>query len=69
LGAYHTIDLELNREFTVSKENWDTISLDRIHMACDPTQYADVAAVIMQEGIATNPTMFPISPQDLPTYV
>eukprot|EP00794_Sanderia_malayensis_P014187 gene14187-15666_t len=52
MGQYHTIDLELNRKFTVAKDYWDCIAIDRIDNACDPTQNADVAAVIMQEGIA-----------------
>uniref|UniRef100_A0A674P927 Protein pelota homolog n=1 Tax=Takifugu rubripes TaxID=31033 RepID=A0A674P927_TAKRU len=52
MGAYHTIELELNRKFTLAKKSWDSILLDRIDQACDPTQKADVAAVVMQEGLA-----------------
>lgn len=52
MGAYHTLDLELNRKFSFRKQEWDSISLERIEMACDPTKSADVAAVIMQEGLA-----------------
>lgn len=52
MGAYHTIDLELNRKFEITKPEWDSISLGRVDAACDVTQSADVAAVIMQEGIA-----------------
>lgn len=52
MGAYHTLDLELNRKFTITKVEWDTISLGRVEMACDVTQHADVAAVIMQDGLA-----------------
>lgn len=52
MGAYHTLDLELNRKFELRKPEWDTIALERIEMACDPTQSADVAAVVMQEGLA-----------------
>ncbi|XP_034050163.1 protein pelota homolog [Thalassophryne amazonica] len=52
MGAYHTIELELNRKFTLAKKNWDTVVLDRIEQACDPAQKADVAAVVMQEGLA-----------------
>lgn len=51
-GAYHTLDVEQNRKFTIIKANWDSISLERVDTACDPTQHADVAAVVMQEGIA-----------------
>ncbi|XP_063077321.1 protein pelota homolog [Engraulis encrasicolus] len=52
MGAYHTIELELNRKFTLAKKIWDSIVLDRIDQACDPAQKADVAAVVMQEGLA-----------------
>ena len=30
MGAYHTIDLELNRKFTLLKEFWDIIALERV---------------------------------------
>uniref|UniRef100_A0A8C1HL87 Protein pelota homolog n=2 Tax=Cyprinus carpio TaxID=7962 RepID=A0A8C1HL87_CYPCA len=52
MGAYHTIELELNRKFTLAKKAWDSVVLDRIEQACDPAQKADVAAVVMQEGLA-----------------
>lgn len=52
MGAYHTIDLELNRKFTLQKPYWDSIHLDRIELACDPAKHADIAAVVMQEGLA-----------------
>ncbi|XP_077995484.1 protein pelota homolog [Glandiceps talaboti] len=52
MGAYHTLDLELNRKFTLAKKEWDIVQLERIEMACDPSQSADVAAVVMQEGLA-----------------
>lgn len=38
MGAYHTIDLELNRKFTLMKEEWDSIDLGRIEIVTDPTQ-------------------------------
>ena len=30
MGAYHTLDLELNRKFTLAKQIWDFIALDRL---------------------------------------
>ena len=30
MGAYHTLDLELNRKFTLGKHEWDTVALERI---------------------------------------
>ncbi|XP_014769545.1 protein pelota homolog [Octopus bimaculoides] len=50
MGAYHTLDLELNRKFTLEK-HWDSITLERIDTACDPAQNADLAAIVMQEGL------------------
>ena len=52
MGAYHTIDLELNRKFDITKSEWDSVSLERIDEACDPNKNADLAAVVMQEGLA-----------------
>ena len=51
LGAYHTLDLELNRKFTLWKHLWDSVDLDRLDEACNPASKADLGAVIMQEGI------------------
>jgi protein pelota len=52
MGAYHTIDLEQNQPFTITKLEWDSISLNRIKTACDVTKRADIAAVVMEDGIA-----------------
>ena len=38
MGAYHTVDLEANRKFTIFKEEWDSVTLDRIDSACDPAK-------------------------------
>lgn len=38
MGAYHTLDLELQRNFTISKQCWDTVVLDRLEEACDPVK-------------------------------
>ncbi|XP_020616695.1 protein pelota homolog isoform X3 [Orbicella faveolata] len=51
MGAYHTIDLELNRKFTLIKEYWDIIALERVDMACDPAQHADLGAILLHEGL------------------
>uniref|UniRef100_A0A8C4NJ79 Protein pelota homolog n=1 Tax=Eptatretus burgeri TaxID=7764 RepID=A0A8C4NJ79_EPTBU len=52
LGAYHTIELEINRKFTLAKKHWDSVVLERIDQACDPASSADLAAVVLQEGLA-----------------
>jgi len=38
MGAYHTLDLEVNRKFTLTKSEWDSVALERVDTACDPTQ-------------------------------
>ena len=52
MGAYHTIDLEQHRAFTLWKDEWDSVALDRIKLACDVTQRAEVGAICMQDGLA-----------------
>lgn len=55
MGAFHSIDLELHQPFTVYKQGvhlfhsleWDQIYMDRIHQACDPTQSAQIAAIVV----------------------
>lgn len=37
MGAYHTLDLEVNRKFTIRK-HFDSVDLDRIDSCCDPTE-------------------------------
>ncbi|EOA95850.1 Protein pelota-like protein, partial [Anas platyrhynchos] len=41
MGAYHTIELEPNRQFTLAKKQWDSVVLERIEQACDPAWSAD----------------------------
>lgn len=52
LGQYHTLDLELNRPFTLYKPEWDLIALQTITDATDITKRAEIAAVVMQDGLA-----------------
>ncbi|KDO30272.1 translation factor pelota [Saprolegnia parasitica CBS 223.65] len=52
MGAYHTIDLELNKDFTLAKQCWDVMTLERIDMACNVAKQAEAAAVVMQAGLA-----------------
>lgn len=52
MNQYHTIDLELNREFSLRKEHWDSVALDRLRLACDAAQRSDLAAVVMHQGLA-----------------
>lgn len=40
MGAYHTIDLVLNQPFTLIKDNWDFITLDRLGELSPSSPYA-----------------------------
>ena len=55
MGAYHTIDLELHKKFTLQKPLWDSVHLERIELATDPGRSADVAALIDAVGSALPP--------------
>lgn len=52
IGAFHTLDLEPHRAFVLTKENWDSIHIDRLNLAIDPMTDADVGAIVMQDGLA-----------------
>ncbi|KAI6798983.1 hypothetical protein KC332_g765 [Hortaea werneckii] len=53
LGSYHTLDLELQRNFTLEKaDGWDTIALDTLKEAINQDAKAQLWAVVMQEGLA-----------------
>jgi len=52
LGSYHTIDIDLHKPFTLAKDEWDSVTLERIDNACDITKKAEIAAIIMDDGNA-----------------
>ena len=53
VGAYHTLDLELQRNFTLEKnEGWDSVALDVVKEAVKQDKEGTVPAVVMQEGLA-----------------
>ncbi|KAI1393266.1 uncharacterized protein F4822DRAFT_6009 [Hypoxylon trugodes] len=53
LGQYHTLDLELNRPFTLWKKyGWDSVAKETLSDALKQDKEGAVAAVVMQEGIA-----------------
>jgi len=39
MGAYHTLDLEMNRKFTLQKSEWDSVALERIGKICFIVDY------------------------------
>lgn len=52
MGQYHTLTLELDRQFSLEKLCWDQVYLDRIEEAIHPEKEADVACVVMAGGLA-----------------
>ncbi|KAA8913399.1 eRF1 domain 1-domain-containing protein [Sphaerosporella brunnea] len=52
IGAHHTLDLELHRNFTLSKTLWDSVALETVRAACAPGENADIAAIVLHEGLA-----------------
>ena len=47
LGAFHTLELELHRAFTLYKEAWDSLDIERVRLACNPALSADLAVVLL----------------------
>ncbi|KAH7543430.1 hypothetical protein FEM48_Zijuj02G0183200 [Ziziphus jujuba var. spinosa] len=52
IGAFHTLELELHRPFVLRKDIWDSFALNVLQQASDPAASADLAVVLMQEGLA-----------------
>lgn len=52
IGAFHTLEIELHRPFVLRKELWDSMALHVLNQASDPAASADLAVVLMQEGLA-----------------
>ena len=54
LGAFHTLDVEANRDVRIEKAEWDSIALDRINEASVPGRGAEVGAIVCGEGEHTS---------------
>jgi protein pelota len=53
LGSYHTLDLELQRNFTLEKaDGWDSVAIDTLKEAINQDAKAQLWAVVLQEGLA-----------------
>lgn len=54
LGSHHTLDLELNRKFTLEKggEGWDSVAVEMLREATETERRAELWAVVMGEGLA-----------------
>jgi protein pelota len=53
MGQFHTLDLALNRNFTISKPHgWDSVAIETLQEALADDKNGAVAAVVMQDGIS-----------------
>ncbi|KAF2124479.1 hypothetical protein P153DRAFT_326719 [Dothidotthia symphoricarpi CBS 119687] len=53
MGQHHTLDLELNRKFTLEKgDGWDSVALEMLKEACETERRAELWAVVLGEGTA-----------------
>ena len=61
VGQFHTLDLELQREFRLEKRaeggkegggGWDSVAVGMVREACDPVKKAECWALAMQDGVA-----------------
>ncbi|KAK8922220.1 hypothetical protein H634G_00364 [Metarhizium anisopliae BRIP 53293] len=53
MGSHHTLDIEVNRSFTVIKPGgWDSVSKATLSQALSDDKNGAMAAVVMQEGLA-----------------
>ena len=65
MGAYHTLTLEANRQFTLEKgdedseERWDGVAREMLREALDEKKKVDVWGVVMEEGSALICTFTP----------
>lgn len=52
IGAFHTLEIELHRPFVLRKVVWDSLAREVLRQASDRSASADLAVVLMQEGLA-----------------
>lgn len=53
MGMHHTLDLEVNRQFSIVKpEGWDSVAKSTLSQALSDDKNGATAAVVMQEGLA-----------------
>jgi len=70
MGAFHTLDIEANRDIRIEKPEWDSISLERVEEASQPGRGAEVGALVCGEGKKkkekpTPPLLFSLAKTDI----
>ncbi|KAL4605509.1 hypothetical protein ACB092_09G034900 [Castanea dentata] len=52
-GSFHTLTLEKNKEFVLTKKVWDSVAVDTLREGCSMASSAGLAVVLMQQqGLA-----------------
>lgn len=53
IGAFHTLDLELHRNFSIEKKDgWDSVAVDALTQAIKQDKEGAIPTIVMQEGVA-----------------
>lgn len=52
IGQFHTLEIEPHRPFVLRKDVWDSMAREILRTASDPAASADLAVILMQEGLA-----------------
>jgi protein pelota len=52
IGQYQSIEIGKGSTFTIFKKSWDEFSLDKLREAVDVSTTSDLAAIVMEEGVA-----------------
>jgi len=52
VGQYQSASLTRGSQFTIFKKCWDSISIENLRIASDPTLTSDLCAIVMEEGLA-----------------
>ena len=50
LGAYHTLDLDVNRPVKIEKDEWDGLDIDRLRELADPAASAGEYTLLIWYG-------------------
>lgn len=51
-GAFHTIEIEKNKPFDLSKKSWDKTAIETLRDGCKRPVGADLAVLLIKEGVA-----------------
>jgi len=52
MGAFHTLDIEVDRDVRITKAEWDSIAFSRVNDASNEARGAEVGAIVCGEGTA-----------------